>query len=155
MRTLASLCCIGAFALGAWTSARAADEPANYFNDPFLQVTGAIADCPPQQATTFTQAELQGEAHSRAERGTRCYLSGQCRLPNSYDYDKEIIPRVHKAIVADGRFADTSVWVEGRRRWVWLKGCVRTQAQVAALTKLVRSIDDVERVINVLVVNKR
>ena len=103
----------------------------------------------------FSQAELQGEAHSRAERGTRCYLSGQCRLPNSYDYDKEIIPRVAKAIVYDGRFADTSVWVEGRRRWVWLKGCVRTQAQAAALEKLVRSIDDVERVIDMLVVTKR
>jgi hypothetical protein len=151
---LARLCCIGALALAFGAPAQAAGE-ANYFNDPFLQVTGAIADCPPQHPMVFSQAELQGEAHSRAERGTRCYLSGQCRLPSSYDYDKEIIPRVRKAIVADGRFSDTSVWVEGQRRWVWLKGCVRTRAQAAALAKLVRSIDDVERVIDMLVVTKR
>jgi osmotically-inducible protein OsmY len=141
-------------ALGFCAPARAAGE-ANYFNDPFLQVTSAIADCPPRHPMAFSPAELQGEAHSRAERGTRCYQSGQCRLPSSYDYDKEIIPRVAKAIVTDGRFADTSVWAEGQRRWVWLKGCVRTQAQAAALTKLVRSIDDVERVIDMLVVKKR
>jgi hypothetical protein len=154
VRVLACFYCIGALALGLCASARAAEEPTNYFNDPFLQVTGAIADCPPQRPTTFSPTELQGEAHSRSERGTRCYLSGQCRLPSSYDYDKEIIPRVRKAIDADGRFTDTSIWVEGRRRWVWLKGCVRTPAQAAALTKLVGSIDDVERVINLLAVKK-
>ena len=154
MRAYAGLCCIGALALAFDAPVRAAGE-ANYFNDPFLQVTGAIADCPPQHPMAFSQAELQGEAHSRAERGTRCYLSGQCRLPSSYDYDKEIVPRVRKAIVTDGRFVDTSVWIEGQRRWVWLKGCVRTKAQAAALTKLVRSIDDVERVIDMLVVTKR
>lgn len=154
VRASAGLGCIMAIALASGAKAWAAGE-ANYFNDPFLQVTGGIADCPPQHPMTFSPAELQGEAHSRAERGTRCYLSGQCRLPSSYDYDKEIIPRVRKAIVGDGRFADTSIWVEGQRRWVWLKGCVRTQAQAAALAKLVRSIDDVERVIDMLVVTKR
>jgi BON domain len=155
VRIAAGLFCAVALALAAPSSAWAAEERSNYFNDPFLQVTGAIADCPPQHATVFKEAELQGEAHSRAERGTRCYLSGQCRLPSSYDYDKEIIPRASKAILADGRFADTSVWVEGRRRWVLLKGCVRTQAEAAALENLVRSIDDVERVINLLVVKGR
>ena len=69
---------------------------------------------------------MQHEAHWRAERGTSCYRSGRCRLPNAYLYDKEIAPRVVKAIDAAGTFADTSVWVEGQRRWVWLKGCVST-----------------------------
>ncbi len=70
----------------------------------------------------------------------------------SYLYDKEIIPRVEKAILADGRFADTSVWAEGQRRWVWLKGCVRRKEQAKALEELVRRLDDVEAVINQLVV---
>ena len=84
------------------------------------------------------------------ERGTSCYQSGRCRLPNSYLYDKEIIPRVRKAILADGRFDDTSIWVEGQRRWVWLKGCVASAAQSALIEQLVRQIDDVEAVVNEL-----
>jgi len=137
------------------TPATPADERTNYFGDPFIQITAAIANCPPQHASTFTEEQLRTEAHSRAERGTRCFQSGRCRLPSSYDYDKEIVPRVKTAILVDGRFADTSVWVEGQRRWVWLKGCVRTRAEATALEKLVREIDDVERVINELVVKPR
>ena len=144
-----------AIAFLAATTAGAAEERANRFDDPFLQVTGAIADCPPQQGPMITEDEMHAEAHARAERGTRCYLSGRCRLPNAYLYDKEIIPRVRTAILADGRFAETSVWVEGQRRWVWLKGCVRSRAQADALQHLVRQIDDVEAVINELVVKKR
>ena len=100
----------------------------------------------------MSEAERRAEAHSRTERGTSCFQSGRCRLPNAYLYDKEIIPRVKQAILADGRFAGTSLWIEGKRRWVWLKGCVRTPAEAVALEKLVRNIDDVEAVINELVV---
>ena len=102
----------------------------------------------------ITEAEMRAEAHSRIERGTSCFLAGRCRLPNSYLYDKEIIPRVEKAILANGRFADTSVWAEGQRRWVWLKGCVRSEEQAKALEQLVRGLDDVENVVNLLVVRK-
>jgi hypothetical protein len=147
--------CLATLALGASTATTAAEERENYFGDPFLQVTHAIAECPPQEGPLITQAEMRSQAHVRAERGTSCYLSGRCRLPNAYLYDKEIIPRVEKAILADGRFAQTSLWVEGQRRWVWLKGCVRTRSDAAALEKLVRNIDDVEAVINELVVMKR
>lgn len=135
--------------------AASAEERKNYFNDPFLQVTSGIADCPVPAGPGITEAQMRTEAHARAERGTRCYESGRCRLPNSYLYDQEIIPRVKKAILADGRFADTSVWAEGQRRWVWLKGCVRTEAQRQALERLVRELDDVESVINQLAVRKR
>ena len=132
-----------------------ADKRANYFNDPFLQVTNGIAECPVPEGPMITESEMKTEAHSRAERGTRCFLSGQCRLPNSYLYDQEIIPRVKKVILADGRFLDTSIWAEGQRRWVWLKGCVRRQDQAMALERLVRGLDDVEAVINQLAVRKR
>ena len=132
-----------------------ADSRANYFNDPFVQVTNGIADCPVPEGPLITEAEMRAQAHSRAERGTSCFLSGRCRLPNSYLYDKEIIPRVQKAILADGHFADTSVWAEGQRRWVWLKGCVRRKEQAKALEQLVRGLADVEAVINQLVVRGR
>ncbi|MGA7985238.1 MAG: BON domain-containing protein [Burkholderiales bacterium] len=143
---------LGAIAAAVGCGRAAADERGNYFNDPFVQVTRGIADCPVPEGPMITKAQMRAEAHSRIERGTSCYLSGRCRLPNSYLYDKEIIPRVSMAILASGRFAGTSVWAEGQRRWVWLKGCVRSREQAEALERLVRDIDDVEAVIDQLVV---
>jgi len=130
----------------------AQDAPRHYYDDPFLQVTTALPQCAPQEPSKITQAQMQAEAHYRSERGTSCYQSGRCRLPNAYLYDREIIPRVQKALLADGSFADTSIAVEGQRRWVWLKGCVKSAEQSAAAERLVRSIDDVEAVINQLTV---
>ena len=130
----------------------APEQPANHFNDPFVQVTSGIADCPPQPGPLLTLAERRAQEHGRVERGTSCYRSGRCRLPNAYLYDAENIPRVRQAILYGGQFADTSVWAEGQRRWVWLKGCVRQPEQAAALEQLVRNIDDVEAVINELTV---
>ena len=144
-------------ALVAASAAAAAveeDERGNFFNDPFLQVTDGIPSCPRQEGPLITRAQMRAETHGRAERGTSCFRSGRCRLPNAYLYDQEIIPRVGMAIRADGRFADTSVWVEGQRRWVFLKGCVRSLEQGQAIEQLVRHIDDVEAVINELVVVK-
>jgi hypothetical protein len=148
--------CALAAALLLAAGAHAQEEArTNYFNDPFLQVTNAIAACPRQEGPKLTRREALAESHWRAERGGSCYRDGRCRLPNAYLYDEEIIPRVKKAILADARFADTSVWIEGQRRWVWLKGCVQSQEQSAALEQLVRNIDDVEAVINQLAVKRK
>ncbi len=125
-----------------------ADERRNWFDDPFVAATSALPGCPEPEPPLLTEEQMRREAHWRAERGTSCYQSGRCRLPNAYLYDQEIAPRVVKAIRADGRFADTSVWVEGQRRWVWLKGCVTRAQQQQALQQLVRQIDDVEAVID-------
>ncbi|HAT29732.1 MAG TPA: transporter, partial [Janthinobacterium sp.] len=73
-------------------------------------------------------------------------------MPNSYLYDEDIVARVKKAVLADGRFARTSVWALGQRRWVWLKGCVRSQAEALELERVVRGLDDVEAVVNELTV---
>jgi hypothetical protein len=135
--------------------AQAASAPAerrNWFDDPFIAATHGLPGCPIPDPPLLTEAEMQHETHWRAERGTSCYRSGRCRLPNAYLYDKEIVPRVVKAIAAAGTFEDTSVWVEGQRRWVWLKGCVSTPEQAAELERMVRLIDDVEAVIPQLIV---
>lgn len=129
-----------------------AEERANYFNDPFIQVTSGIPSCPVPEGPLINQAQRREQAHGRIERGTSCFQAGRCRLPNAYLYDKEIIARVKKAVDFAASFADTSVWAEGQRRWVWLKGCVHSQEQSDALEHLVRSIDDVENVINQLTI---
>lgn len=152
-RTLAS--CAATALLLAGTPCLAQDEErGNFFNDPFVQLTDGLPACPAQKGPQITRAEVLTQTHYRAERGTSCYQAGRCRLPNSYLYDKEIIPRVQKAVQVDGGFGDTRVWAEGQRRWVWLKGCVRTAEQSQRMEQLVRGMDDVEIVINELVVLK-
>jgi hypothetical protein len=129
------------------------DEPrTNAFDDPFVQATHAIAACPVAEGPLVTAAEARAQAHGRAERGTTCHHWGRCRLPNAYLYDKEIVPRVVRFITLDDRFANSTIWVLGQRRWVYLKGCVASAEQASALEREVRLIDDVETVVDELMV---
>lgn len=140
--------------LAVLTSMAAAQTPTG---DPFVQVTDRIAGCPvpapPSYADTADAAfQARFEAHSRGERGTSCYQSGRCRLPNAYLYDQEIIPRVQRFLRQDTRFAESSVWIAGQRRWVMLQGCVRDRAQAQAMVQAVQTVDDVEKVVDQLFV---
>jgi osmotically-inducible protein OsmY len=132
-----------------------AQERGNLFGDPFVQVTSGLPSCPEPLGPSITQAEVREQAHVRAQHGGSCFRVGRCRLPNSYLYDKEIIPRVAVYIREDGRFANTSVWVLGERRIVTLMGCVQSQDQSEALEKAVMLIDDVIGVANLLSVGTR
>ena len=122
----------------------------NAFNDPFVQVTSALPGCPVPEGPLYTEAEVRDLAHVRSQHGGSCHRVGRCRLPNSYLYDAEIIPRVQRYLQLDGRFDDTSVWVLGERRLVTLKGCVRSQEQADAMEKAVWLVDDVMGVVNLL-----
>lgn len=93
-----------AAAIALLESTAAAQQRSNAFGDPFVQATGGLHGCPVPLGPLYSADEARAEAHGRTERGTTCYLSGWCRLPNAYLYDKEIIPRVQRHIVADGRF---------------------------------------------------
>jgi len=134
-------------------SAVASAQPrSNVFNDPFVQATSGMPSCPVPDPPGVTEQEARELAHDRAQRGVSCWLAGRCRLHNAYLYDAEIIPRVQQAIRVDGRFAATSIWATGQRRWVWLQGCVSTAEQAADAEQSVRRIDDVEGVVNQLMV---
>lgn len=124
----------------------------NIFSDPFMQATRSMAKCPVAEGPLITAAEASSQAHHRAEKGTTCHYHGRCRLPNAYLYDKEIVPRVVRFIELDPRFADSSIWVLGQRRWVYLKGCAASAEQAWALEAEIRLIDDVEVVVNELMV---
>jgi hypothetical protein len=127
-----------------------AQERRNYFDDPFAQATSALPGCPVPRPPGMTEDELRRAAHVRAQAGVSCHTSGRCRLPNSYLYDKELNPRLVQYIQRDGRFDDTSVWVAVERRYVYLKGCVRTQAQSQQLEQAAMLVDDVMGVFNEL-----
>lgn len=130
--------------------AHAQQARTNAFNDPFLQVTSAIPGCPMPEGPLYTEAEVRELAHVRSQHGGSCHRVGRCRLPNSYLYDAEIIPRLQRYIREEGRFDDTSVWVLGERRLVTLMGCVQSAEQAQALEKAVGLVDDVMGVINLL-----
>ena len=133
----------------------AAQQGTNFFNDPFLQVTAALPGCPVPAPPSLTAEEVRKEEHVRSQHGGSCHRVGRCRLPNSYLYDKEIIPRVSLYIREDGRFGDTSIWVLGERRLVTLMGCVKTKEQAAELERAVMLVDDVMGVVNHLIVGTR
>lgn len=138
---------LAAWACGCLLAAHAAAQV--LAGDPVEVATHALPGCPmPEDEPSAASAPAQ--AHGRVERGTSCYLSGRCRLPNSYLYDREIVPRVVLAIHAAGIYEATSIRVLGSRRWVYLQGCVASPAQRESLDALVRSIDDVEAVIDEL-----
>lgn len=122
----------------------------NAFNDPFVQATAGMPQCPVPEGPLYTADEVRDLAHVRAQHGNSCHRAGRCRLPNSYLYDAEIIPRVQRYIREDGRFADTSVWLLGERRLVTLMGCVQSTEQARALEQAVGLVDDVMGVINLL-----
>jgi hypothetical protein len=139
-------------ALFTFSALAAAQQRTNYFDDPFLAVTSAIANCPVPAPPGMTAEELAKEAHVRAQHGNSCYRSGRCRLPNSYLYDKELLPRVAQYLQQDGRFADTSLWVLGERRLVTVMGCVQSREQAQALERAIGLVDDVMGVIDLTMV---
>lgn len=132
--------------------AATAQPRSNVFNDPFVQATSGLPSCPAPEPPGVTEQEARELAHDRAQRGVSCWLAGRCRLANAYLYDAEIVPRVQQALRVDGRFAATSIWATGQRRWVWLQGCVSSADQAAEAEQLVRRIDDVEGVVNQLMI---
>lgn len=146
-RTLAATFTLVLLAGGLLATAHA-QQRRNAFDDPFLQVTTGMPGCPVPAPPGYTEEEIRNEAHVRSQHGGSCYRAGRCRLPNSYLYDKEIIPRVAQTIRQDGRFADTSLWVLGERRLVTVMGCVRSPEQARELERAVMLVDDVMGVID-------
>jgi hypothetical protein len=137
-------------ALGS--SGAIADDRRNPFNDPMLQLTNGMPECPVPEVPIYTGQEFLALAHERSQRGVSCWLAGRCRLSNAYLYDAEIIPRVKIAVHDTARHEKTSVWALGQRRRVWLRGCVQSLAQSKDIEAIVRHLDDVEDVQNEMMI---
>ncbi|HUR88309.1 MAG TPA: transporter [Ramlibacter sp.] len=129
-----------------------AQRAGNFFGDPFVQVTSGLPDCPVPRGPFITDEQARVQQHVRSQHGTSCHRVGRCRLPNSYLYDQEIIPRVQLYIREDGRFKDTSLWVLGERRIVSIYGCVKSSEQASALERTVVLVDDVMNVVPFIMV---
>jgi hypothetical protein len=142
--------------LGATVAhAQGAPEKQNWFGDPFFQVSSGLSACPVPEGPLLTREEAREAEHWRAERGTSCYLHGQCREPNAYLYDKGLAKPVAKALAAVPGVQADSVWVTIQRRWVFLQGCVRTKAQAGALQRAAQAVPDVDAVVPQLLVGAK
>ena len=142
-----------AFVAGfAMATAAVAQDAGNQFGDPFVQVTSALHGCPVPRGPYITAEQARVQQHVRSQHGTSCHRVGRCRLPNSYLYDKEIIPRVQTYIREDGRFNDTSLWILGERRIVSIYGCVKTKEQAIELERTGTLVDDVMNVVPFIMV---
>jgi len=130
------------------TIAPAADTERTYQLDPFTQATAGFAGCPPVSPPALSEQEMRVQAHERAERGTSCCLAGTCECGGAYRRDPEINARVAAAIGADARLRSSSVWVTTMRKFVTLKGCVRSKTQKQWLEHLVKRQADVAIVWN-------
>lgn len=129
--------------------AAAADNAAlrNWFGDPFFQVSKDLPHCPVPLGPLLTEAEMKGESHSRVERGTSCWLAGECKQPNAYLYDAAIADAIRQRLADDPDFKGASLWITVKRRFVWAEGCIVNPEQARAIETLLKSVPDVERVI--------
>jgi len=120
----------------------------NWFGDPFFQVADTLPRCPQPLGPLLTESGMKSEAHSRAERGTTCWMAGDCRLPNAYHYDAAIAEAIRERMPA---VHDANLWITVKRRFVWLEGCMADTSKVAELERLLKAVPDVEHVfVNVM-----
>ena len=126
---------------------QAADETRNWFDDPFFQISSAIADCPQPAGPFITQAERAVQAHHRAEKGTACWLAGQCDRPNAHAYDGDIAAAFKAAWPIDSSLRETTLWITVQGRVVYIEGCVGDPSAVPRLEAFARRLPHVQQAI--------
>jgi hypothetical protein len=119
----------------------------NWFGDPFFQIANGQPDCPEPAGPRITEAERQKQTHHRAERGTTCWLAGQCDRPNSYAYDADIAIAIRQGLATNNPFSRASIWVTVQGRVVYLEGCVPEASMEASLEAFARQIPNVQQAI--------
>ena len=122
-------------------------ERRNWFNDPFFQISNALPDCPVPVGPLITEDERRVQSHHRAEKGTTCWLAGQCERPNFYAHDADIAAAIKAALTASNPYTRTTLWVTVQGRVVYIEGCVPDPATAPALESFVRVVPGVQQAI--------
>ena len=143
----------GAFALAAAAlpcHAQPAEETRNWFGDPFFQISSAIADCPLPAGPFITQAERTVQAHHRAEKGTTCWLAGQCDRPNAHAYDVDIAAAFKAAWPGDADVPASTLWVTVQGRVIYIEGCAANASAAPRLEAFARRLPYVQQAIAIV-----
>jgi hypothetical protein len=132
--------------------AHADDLRKNRGNDPFFQISSAIADCPAPLGPLTTEREWLEQAHSRIERGNSCWVEGRCRLSNGYKYDAEIAEAVRRRlqnIQPATRWKEkTTLWLVLQRRFIHVQGCVASDFDKRAFLFELAKTADADKVLD-------
>lgn len=123
------------------------EERKNWFSDPFFRLSSSVPDCPEPRGPRTTDAERRLQAHHRAERGTTCWLQGECDRPSAYDYDKDIAAAIRQRWSSAPAQADSTIWVTVQGRVVYFEGCVRDAGQQKQLEIMGMSVPNVSQAI--------
>ncbi len=125
--------------------AQASAETRNWFGDPFFQITSSVPGCPQPAGPFVTESERRVQAHRRAEKGTTCWLAGECERPNAYAYDQDIASTIRSALQAREPFPNTTLWVTVQGRVVYIEGCATGEAVVAEVEAFARNVTHVQQ----------
>jgi len=128
----------------------AGETPLNRFNDPFEAVSSDVADCPEPLGPRVTASEARVQAHHRAERGTTCWLKGECSEPNAYRYDPAIAAALRDKLAGAPALHPSSLWFTVQGRVVYLEGCVVRAEQAAELEGLARGLPNVQQALAIV-----
>jgi hypothetical protein len=129
---------------------QASDGLRNWFDDPFFQITSSVADCPLPAGPFVSESDKRVQAHRRAEKGTTCWLAGECDRPNAYAYDRDIADAFRKAVAGPDRLPGTTLWVTVQGRVLYIEGCALQNSSVAAVESLARSLPHVQQAIAIV-----
>ena len=147
------LYCVGCIV--AFTASRPvfADElRSNRGNDPFFQISTAIARCPQPLGPLETAQEWLDEAHYRIERGNSCWVEGRCRLSNAYLYDAEIAETVKRRLQTIDHATHwrerSTLWLTLQRRFIYVQGCVSSDFDKDTFLSELAKTADVDKVID-------
>ena len=128
----------------------AADELQNWFDDPFFQVTHADPSCPEPAGPFVNEQGRREQAHRRAEKGTTCWLAGECERPKAYAYDQDIARSIQAVFGRSRDFDATTLWITVQGRVVYIEGCVASGATAAKAEALVRALPHVQQAIAIV-----
>lgn len=124
----------------------------NHGNDPFFQISHAIANCPVPLGPFLTDKEWHPQVHFRVEDGNSCWLEGRCRLNNSYRYDQEIAETVQRRLAFINRSTgwrdNTTLWLILQRRFIRVQGCVSAAFDKKKFLSELAKTADVDRVMD-------
>lgn len=141
------------FTLGtvlAMCPVQASEGLQNWFNDPFFRVSAFVANCPMPAGPFGTESDRRVQAHRRAEKGTTCWLAGECERPNAYAYDQEIASAFRAAVSDRKPFQNTSLWVTVQGRVVYIEGCAEQESAASELEAFARALPHVQQAIAIL-----
>lgn len=136
--------------LAAAVTTAHAEDPLNWFGDPFIRMSHAVAGCPEPRGPRITTAERRVQAHHRAERGTTCWLQGDCDKPSAYAYDAQIAREIRARWRDDPARGDSTIWLTVQGRVVYFEGCVRDRALAAGLERFGHSVPHVLQSVAIL-----